>query len=114
MGQDDHFDQIDREIAALLDRLETYRQAIILSRAAIWIGGGVLCLILTVAGTYRTPVIVFGAITALLAGTVWFGATTSSRADAEAALAEAEARKARLFEEVAARNGWVDMTPTVH
>ena len=85
-----------------------------MSRAAIYGGGFVLALVLTVAGAYRTPPIVFGAFTALLGGTVWFGANKSSRDDVEGQLAAAEAVKARLFDEVAARNGWPEMTPTVH
>ena len=114
MAQEARFEEIDRQIEALHERLDSCRQALVLSRAAIWIGGIVLVLVLTVAGSYRTPAIVFGAITAVLGGTVWFGANTSSRGDVEDEIAAAEARKARLFDEVAARNGWVDMTPSVH
>lgn len=114
MATDMKFDEIERKIEALQERLDSCRQAIALSRGAIYIGGIVLALVLTVAGAYRTPAIVFGAFTALLGGTVWFGANKSSREDVESQLADAEAVKARLFDEVAARNGWPDMTPTIH
>lgn len=108
------FDDIEAEIEALQARLDAYHQAMVLARVAIWVGGIALGLVLTVAGGFRTPPVVFGAITAVLGGTVWFGATSSSRAEVENEMADAEARKARLFDAVAARNGWVDMTPTVH
>ncbi len=114
MAADTRFEEIEQQIEALHERLDSCRQAIALSRAAIYAGGVILLLVLTVAGSYRTPVIVFGAITALLGGTVWFGANTSTRADVEGRLADAEALKARLFDDVAARNGWSEMTPTVH
>lgn len=114
MASDMTFEQIELQIETLQERLDTCRQAMTLSRAAIYGGALVLLLVLTVAGSYRTPPVVFGAITAVLGGTVWFGANTSSRADVESQLADAEAAKARLFDEVAARNGWPDMTPTVH
>ncbi len=108
------FEEIDRRIEILQDKLEGCRQALLLARAAIWGGGFVLVLILTIAGTYRTPTVVAGAIAALLGGTVWFGSNVATREETEAELADAEAAKARLFDEVAARNGWRDLTPSVH
>jgi hypothetical protein len=86
----------------------------VVSRAAIYAGGAVLSLVLTVAPAYRTPTAVIGAITAVIGGTVWLGANGSSRAEAQAELAAAEAIKTQMFDEVAARNGWRELTPTVH
>jgi hypothetical protein len=110
----DAFEKIDERIEALHERLSLCRRAMLVSLVAIYGGGAVAAFVLTIAGSYRTPVVVLGAITAIIGGMVWLGANSSSRAEAEAELAEAQAVKARLFDEVATRNGWRDLTPTVH
>ncbi len=114
MGTDAQLDEADRRIEALRDALESCRQAILLGRAAMWLGGIALVLVFTVAGAYRTAPVVLGAITAIIGGTVWSGASRSSRDEIGAALAAMEARKSQLIDRVAARNGWRDLTPTVH
>ena len=50
--------------------------------------------------------IFIAALTAMIGGTVWAGASRTSGEELDARLAEAEARKAALFDEVARRNGW--------
>ena len=114
MTVDAQFDQIDQEIEALNDDLESCRRAILGSRAAIWLGAIVIVLGLFFVRALQTPTILFGAIAATIGGTVWFGANTSTRADLEQRLAALETRKATLFDAVAARNGWRDMTSTIH
>ena len=114
METDAQLDEVERRIEDLRDALEGCRQAILLSRAAVWLGIVTLALVFTVAGSYRTAPVVFGALTAIIGGTVWSGASRSSRDEAKTSLAAAEARKAALIDEVAARNGWRDLTPSVH
>ena len=114
MGLDARLDAIDLQIEDLRGELDGCRQSIALSRAAVWLGGIVLALVFTLVGSYRTAPVIFGAITVTLGGLVWLGASRSSREEARARLADAEALKSRLIDEVAARNGWPDMTPTVH
>ena len=114
METDALLDEVERRIEALRDTLEGCRQAILLSRAAAWLGIASLALVFTVAGSYRTAPVVFGALTAIIGGTVWSGASRSSRDEAKTSLAAAEARRAALIDGVSARNGWRDLTPSVH
>lgn len=108
------FDEIDRQSEDLEARLEGCRQAILLSRLAIAGSVALLALVLTVAGTFRTPVVVFSAIAAALAGTVWLGASKSSLRELEEQLRSLDAIRNRMIDKVAAANGWRDHTTTVH
>ena len=108
------FEAIDRQIEDLQDKVDGCRQAMMLSRAAIVGAAVAFVLVLTVAGSYRTPTVVFSAIAAMIGGTVWFGANTSSLREAEDALRALDAIKNRMIDQVAADNGWRDLTPTVH
>ena len=108
------FEAIDRRIEALQDRLADCRQGMALSRAAIVVSVVVLALVMTVATSYRTPVVVFSAFAALIGGTVWLGASRTSLGEATDELASLDAVKNRMIDEVAVRNGWRDLTPTVH
>ena len=110
MASEAEFDTIDRQIEALQERLESCRQAMALSRAAVVVSLMVLALVLTLAGDWRTPAVVFSAI----GGTVWLGASRTSRDETEEKLVALDRTKARLIDEVASRNGWRDLTPTLH
>ena len=114
MANEAEFDTIDRQIEALHERLESCRQAMALSRAAVVVSLVTLALVLTVAGNWRTPAVVFSAIAAAIGGTVWLGASRTSRDENAEKLAALDRTKARMIDEVAARNGWRDLTPTVH
>ena len=114
MASETEFDGIDGQIEALQDRLEGCRQAMALSRAAIVVSILTIGLVLTVAGNWRTPAVVFSAIAAAIGGTVWLGASRSSRDETAEKLAALDRAKARMIDEVAARNGWRDLTPTLH
>ncbi len=114
MDLDAQLDALDQRIEELREVLEGCRRAILVSRAAVLLGIAALALVFTLAGPYRTATVVFGAMTAVVGGTVWSGASRSSRDEARAALDAAEARKSRMIDEVAARNGWRDPTPSVH
>ena len=107
------FDSLDEQIADLVDARVRCRKAIMVSRAAVAAGALTLAMSLPFA-TLRAPMIAFAALTAVIGGMVWAGASKSSGEDLDASLAEAEARKAALFDEIARRNGWRDLTPTVH
>ena len=114
MGTDAQLDEVERRIEELRGTLEGCSRAILAARAGVWLGVAALALVFTLAGAYRTAPVVFGAITAMVGGTVWSGASRSSRDEAYAALAAAEARRSALIDEVAARNGWRGSPPTVH
>ncbi len=114
MASETEFDTIDRQIEGLQERLESCRQAMALSRAAVIVSLLTLAVVLTVAGSWRTPAVVFSAIAGAIGGTIWLGASRTSRDETEEKLAALDRTKARLIDEVAARNGWRDMTPTLH
>ena len=114
MGTETDFDGIDRQIEALQERLDTCRQSMALSRAAVIVSLLTLGLVLTVAGNWRTPTVVFSATAAAIGGTVWLGASRTSRDETAERLAALDRTKAKMIDEVAARNGWRDLTPTLH
>ena len=114
MGSDAEFETIDRQIEDLQERLDTCRQAMAVSRAVVVAALAVLAVVLTVAGSWRTPEVVFSAIAAAIGGTVWLGASRTSRDETAEKLEALDRTKARLIDDVAARNGWRDLTPTVH
>ena len=107
------FDAIDDEIADLAEARARCRKTILVSRAAVAAGMLTLALSLPFAAL-RAPMIALAALTAMIGGMVWTGASKTSGEELDVSLSEAEARKAALFDEVARRNGWRDLTPTVH
>lgn len=113
LDPDAAFDAIDEEIADLVDRRAGCRRAVAASRAAI-IGGALVLLLSAGLPALRAPTILIAAVTAMIGGTVWAGASKSSGEELDARLADAEARKAEMIDRVAAANGWRDLTPTVH
>ena len=113
MDVDAAFETIDTEIADLVEARAGCRRAVVASRAAVIGGAMALALSLPIA-SLRTPVIALAAITAMIGGTVWAGASKSSGEELDARLARAEARKGALIDRIAAANGWRDITPTVH
>ena len=114
MANEIEFDSIDREIDDLQERLDGCRQAMALSRAALVLSLLTLASVLTFAGSWRTPAVVLFAIAGAIGGTVWLGASRTSRDETEEKLAALDRTKAKLIDEVARRNGWRDLTPTVH
>ena len=113
MDVDAAFETIEAEIADIVEARAGCRRAIITSKAAVIGGALALALSLPIAAL-RTPTIALAAITAMIGGTVWAGASKSSGDEIDVRLAEADARKAALIDRVAAANGWPDLTPTVH
>ena len=107
------FDEVDRRIEDLHARIAGCRQTILLSRAAVALGAAAM-LAAFLFYAWRTPPVILTSIAAMIGGVVWGGASGSTREGLIAELAEAEADKAQMIDEVAARNGWRDLTPTVH
>lgn len=108
------FDAIDRRIEVQQDRFESCRKAMAISRAILATALVTLAAASTVAVSLRTPAVVFTAIAAAIGAVVWLGASRSSRDEAAEELATLHHAKDKLIDEVAARNGWRDLTPTVH
>ena len=113
MDVDAAFDGIDAEIADLVEARAGCRRAVVASRAAVIGGALALALSLPIVAL-RTPTIALAALTAMIGGMVWAGASKSSGEELDARLAQAETRKAALIDRIAAANGWRDVTPTVH
>ena len=114
MAHKPDFDTIDAEIEVLHDRIESCRKAMTVSRAAIVASFVTLCIVMTIAEGWRTPMVVFSAIAGLMGGIVWLGASRTTHDEAREALASLDLTRSRMIDEVAARNGWRDLTPTVH
>lgn len=114
MTSDTGFDDIDRQIENLLEHQERCRKAMLASKLAMLGAFATLAIVLTVAGGWRTPPVVFGAIAAMIGGLVWLGASKSSNDEIADELATLDAHKSEMIDRVAERNGWRDMTPTVH
>ena len=110
---DTAFEALDAEIADLLDARAGCRRAIVASRVAL-IGGAAVLVLSVWLRALSAPTMLIAALTAMLGGTVWAGASKSSGEEIDARLADAEARKGALIDRVAAANGWRDPTPTMH
>jgi hypothetical protein len=109
------FDRVDAALEDLQVKIQSCQQAIILARAAILVGLAVLAAVFTIAPAYGTATVIFAAITAVLAGTVWLGATKSTKDELQIQRAAVEARKSELFDVIANQNGWdQDMPGTYH
>ena len=83
-------------------------------RAVVCVATLAFVLVLTVATSFRTPVVVFSAIAAMMGGTVWLGANRSTLQEAAARLSALDATKERMIDAVAAQNGWSTLVPTAH
>jgi hypothetical protein len=88
---------IEARIEHLGARIEKCRKAMILSRAAIWTGAGLVVLAIFVAEARNAVVLLLG-LSAIIAGFTWLGANKSTKEEAEAALAEAEARRSAMID----------------
>lgn len=113
MTNEAEFDAIDEQIEALHERLESCRKSMALSRVAVGISLVTLVLLVTVTGFWRAPVVMLSAITGAIGGLVWLGASRTSRDETTEGLAALDRSKARLIDEIAARNGWRDTPPTL-
>ena len=83
MSVDGQFESLEQEIERLRDALDTCRRAILGARVALWGGAATLLAAFTLLRSLDTPTVVFGAIAAMIGGTVWYGANKSTREDLE-------------------------------
>ena len=113
MTTESQFDELDQRIEDLHAKIAGCRQTILLSRAAVGLGAAAM-LAAFLLYAWRTPPVILTSIAAMVGGVVWGGASGSTREGYASDLVDAEAEKARMIDEIAARNGWRDLTPTVH
>ncbi len=99
-------EEADRRLDVIGSRIETCRQAMILSRGALTCGLALLAAVTTVVPAFNTAPVVLPALTAAIGGLVWLGANQSSRTELETLRAAAECERAALFDQVVLRNGW--------
>src|SRR5580692_10127113 len=114
MQDDDLHTQIERleaEIEALTARIENCRKFILAGQVAI-VGGG-LVLAAMLFGIMR-PDLAFmaGGMAAVIGGIVAYGANNSTAKEAEKEMADAEAERAALIEQIEMRD--VTIAPTLH
>ena len=102
MGDGDLREQIARleaDIEKLGEIVERCRKLIVISKAAIAVGGA-LILAMMVRFIGSDPILVIGAITSVIGGIVVFGSNTSTRRETEAAMKSAEAARDALIDEI--------------
>ena len=105
---------VEAELEDLDGRIAVCGQAMLLSRVAIAGGLATFALCFTSATAFQTAPVLLLAFTAVIGGLVWLGSNKATREELGAQRAEVEARQSRLFDHVAARNGWRDITQTRH
>ncbi len=105
VDEDDLSEQISRleaRIEELAETIERCRKIILVSRAAIAVGG--LLILAIMLGAIRfDPMAVIGAITAVIGGTVLLGSNTSTSQETTATLRAAEAQRAELISKIELR-----------
>ncbi len=105
VDEDDLSEQISRleaRIEELAETIERCRKIILVSRAAIAVGG--LLILAIMLGAIRfDPMAVIGAITAMIGGTVLLGSNTSTSQETTATLRAAEAQRAELISKIELR-----------
>jgi hypothetical protein len=102
MDDGDLHEQISRleaHIEELVEAMERCRKIILMSKAAMAVGG-ILILALTVRAITFDPVAMIGAITFIIGVVVVFGSNTSTRKQIEAAMKSAEADRAELISKI--------------
>jgi hypothetical protein len=102
MADADVHDQISRleaDIEQLAEGLDRCRKAMLLSKVAIAAGG--ICILAYFLGPIRfDPMILIGAIAAIVAGIVVFGSNSSTSKQTMAAMKEAESQRAKLIDKI--------------
>ncbi len=91
--------RLEAHIEELAEAIESCRKVILISKAAIVIGG-MLILAIALGAIRFDPMAMIGAIAAVIGGTVVFGSNTSTARQAAAAMKAAEAHRAELIGKV--------------
>jgi hypothetical protein len=91
--------RLEAQIEEHAEIIERCRKIMLFSKAAIAVGG--LLLLAILLGLVRSdPVVMIGAIAALLGGTVLLGSNSSTSEQKTAALKAAETRRAELIDQI--------------
>lgn len=114
MDEDARFAEIDEALAELEERVASCRRAMLLSQVALVGSTGVFLGLLVFGSFERSPVLMLATLASFFGALVWLGASRASRDQAALGIAELEQRKNAMIDLVGARNGWRDITPTVH
>ena len=102
MDDDDLREQIlslEVQIEELAETVESCRKIILISKAVIAVGG-ILILAMTMGMVRFDPMVMIGAIAAIIGGTVVFGSNTSTLKQTTAAIEAAEAHRAELISRI--------------
>jgi hypothetical protein len=100
MDDDDLREQIlSLEIEELAETVESCRKIILISKAVIAVGG-ILILAMTMGMVRFDPMVMIGAIAAIIGGTVVFGSNTSTSKQTMAAMKASEALRAELISRI--------------
>jgi hypothetical protein len=105
MDDDDLREQIlslEVQIEELAETVESCRKIILISKAVIAVGG-IVILAMTVGMVGFDPMVMIGAIAAIIGGTVVFGSNTSTSKQTMAAMKASEALRAELISWIALR-----------
>jgi hypothetical protein len=102
MDDDDLREQIlslEVQIEELAETVESCRKIILISKAIIAVGG-ILILAMAIGMVRFDPMVMIGAIAAIIGGTVVFGSNTSTSKQTMAAMKASEALRAELISKI--------------
>jgi hypothetical protein len=91
--------RLEVHIEELAEATERCRKIIVMSKAAMGVGG-ILILAITVRAISSDPAAIIGAITSIICGIVVFGSNRSTRKQIEAAINPAEVSRAELINKI--------------
>jgi hypothetical protein len=90
---------LEAQIEERAETIESCRKIIVISKAAIAVGG-MLIVTVTLGLVRFDPAVMIGAIAAVIGGTVVFGSNTSTSKQTTAAMKAAEAHRAELISRI--------------
>ena len=93
-------DDLEERIEHLRARIEKYRKAMILSRAATVAGAVTFVLVATILPSDQSVLLGVLAFTGIIGGFVWLGANKSSKQEAEVVLRRTEAERAEIIDDI--------------
>jgi hypothetical protein len=91
--------RLEEQIEDLAEVIKRCRKITLISKAVIAVGA--MFILVMVIGAIRVdPIVMVGAITAIIGGTVGFGSNTSTLEQTIAAMSEAQAQRAELINRI--------------